>query len=86
MAHGWLPGLLGAVLEEVGFCEIQLATRVVVFTPELAASYFARCGHSAATAGVLSDAELQANAGIQELVARKSLFATVGYLLFTASA
>jgi len=71
----------------VGFREIQLATRVVVFASELAASYFAQCGRSAATAGVLSDAELQAwDAGIQELVMRKSLFATVGYFLFTASA
>jgi hypothetical protein len=60
---------------------------VVVFAPELAASYFVQCGRSAATAGVISDAELEAwNAGIQELVARKRLFATVGYFLFTASA
>ena len=87
VAHGWLPGLLRGVLEEVGFREIELATRVVVFAPELAASYFAQCGRSAAAAGVISDAELQAwNAGIQELVERKSLFATVGYFLFTASA
>ena len=87
VAHGWLPDLLRSVLEEVGFREIQLATRVVVFASELAASYFAQCGRSAATAGVLSDAELQAwDAGIQELVMRKSLFATVGYFLFTASA
>ena len=87
VAHGWLPGLLRGVLDEVGFREIELATRVVVFAPELAASYFAQCGRSAAAAGVISDAELQAwNAGIQELVARKSLFATVGYFLFTASA
>ncbi len=87
VAHGWLPGLLREVLEETGFREIELATRVVVFAPELAASYFAQCGRSAATAGVISDAELKAwTAGIQELVARKRLFATVGYFLFTASA
>jgi hypothetical protein len=58
-----------------------------LFAPGLAASYFEQCGRSAAAAGVISDAELQEwNAGIQELVARKSLFATVGYFLFTASA
>ena len=86
VAHGWLPGLLRGVLEEVGFREIELATRVVVFAPELAASYFAQCGRSAAAAGVISDAELQAwNVGIQELVERKRLFATVGYFLFTAA-
>lgn len=87
VAHGWLPSLLRGMLEEVGFREIELATRVVLFAPELAAGYFAQCGRSAATSGVISDAELQEwNAGIQELVARKSLFATVGYFLFTASA
>jgi ubiquinone/menaquinone biosynthesis C-methylase UbiE len=87
VAHGWLPGLLREVLEETGFREIELATRVVVFAPELAASYFVQCGRSAAMAGVISDAELQAwNAGIQELALRKRLFATVGYFLFTASA
>ena len=87
VVHGWLPGLLRGVLEEVGFREIELATRVVLFAPELAASYCAQCGRSAAAAGVISDAELQAwNAGIQELVACKSLFGTVGYFLFTASA
>jgi ubiquinone/menaquinone biosynthesis C-methylase UbiE len=87
VAHGWLPGLLRGVLEEVGFREIELATRVVLFAPELAASYFEQCGRSATTAGVISDVELQEwNAGIQELVVRKSLFAKVGYFLFTASA
>jgi hypothetical protein len=40
----WLPGLLRTVLEEIGFREIELPTRVVVFAPELAASYFAQCG------------------------------------------
>jgi ubiquinone/menaquinone biosynthesis C-methylase UbiE len=87
VAHGWLPGLLREVLEEAGFRDTELATRVVVFAPELAANYFAQCGRSAATAGVISDAELEAwNAGIEELVARKRLFATVGYFLFTATA
>jgi hypothetical protein len=41
--HGWLPGQLSGILENVGFSDIRLATRVVVFSPELAASYFARC-------------------------------------------
>lgn len=87
VAHGWLPGLLRVVLEEMGFRDIELATRVLVFAPELAASYFAQCGRSAVTAGVISDAELHAwNAGIQELVQSGKLFATVGYFLFTVIA
>ena len=40
VAHGWLPGQLGGMLKNVGFSDIRLSTRVVVFSPELAASYF----------------------------------------------
>jgi SAM-dependent methyltransferase len=87
VAHGWLPGQLGGVLESAGFNDIHLATRVVVFTPELAAGYFAQCGRSAAADGVLSDAELHDwNSGIEALVKEGRLFATVGYFLFTAGA
>jgi hypothetical protein len=60
---------------------------VVVFAPELAASYFAKCGRSAAAGGVLSDSELQDwLSGIEALLAESALFATVGYFLFTAAA
>ena len=85
VAHGWLPGQLGGVLESAGFNDIRLATRVVVFTQELAAGYFAQCARSAAGDGVLSDAELHDwNSGIEALLKEGSLFATVGYFLFTA--
>jgi ubiquinone/menaquinone biosynthesis C-methylase UbiE len=87
VAHGWLPGQLRAVLRDVGFNYIRLAARVVVFAPELAASYFAKCGRSAAAGGVLSDSELQDwLSGIEALQAESALFATVGYFLFTAAA
>ncbi len=87
VAHGWLPGELRGILEDVGFDDIRLATRVVIFTPELAAGYFAQCGRSAATDGVLSDAELHDwNSGIEALHRESKLFATVGYFLFTARA
>ena len=87
VAHGWLPGQLGGILENAGFSDIRLATRVVVFTPELAAGYFAQCGRSAAADGVLSDAELHDwNSGIEALFREGKLFATVGYFLFTAKA
>jgi SAM-dependent methyltransferase len=59
VAHGWLPGQLGRILEAVGFSNIRLATRVVVFSPELAAGYFVQCGRSAAANRVISDSELQ---------------------------
>ncbi len=85
VAHGWLPGRLGGILQNAGFSPIRLATRVVVFSPELAAGYFAQCGRSAAADGVLSDAELHDwNSGIASLLKEGKLFATVGYFLFTA--
>jgi SAM-dependent methyltransferase len=87
VAHGWLPGQLPGILEKVGFSDIDLATRVVIFAPELAASYFAQCGHSAAADGVISAFELRDwNSGIQALFSCGQLFATVGYFLFTATA
>jgi SAM-dependent methyltransferase len=87
VSHGWLPGRLRWTLENFAFTEIRLATRVVVFSPELAAPYFTECGHSAAGDGVISDSELQAwSSEIQELHGDNKLFATVGYFLFTAKA
>jgi SAM-dependent methyltransferase len=87
VAHGWLPGQLSGILENVGFSDIRLATRVVVFSPELAASYFAQCGRSAAADGVISDSELHDwNSGIETLFSEDRLFASVGYFLFTARA
>ncbi len=87
VAHGWLPGQLGGILEGAGFSDIRLATRVVIFTPELAAGYFAQCGRSAAADGVLSVAELYDwDSGIEALLKEGELFATVGYFLFTVRA
>jgi SAM-dependent methyltransferase len=87
VAHAWLPGQLGGILKNVGFSDIRLATRVVVFSPELAASYFAQCGRSAAANGVISDSELQYwTSEIGTLSSEDRLFASVGYFLFTARA
>jgi SAM-dependent methyltransferase len=87
VAHGWLPGQLGGILKGVGFHDIRLATRVVVFSPELAAGYFTQCGRSAAANGVISDSELQHwTSEIETLASEDRLFASVGYFLFTARA
>jgi ubiquinone/menaquinone biosynthesis C-methylase UbiE len=87
VAHGWLPGQLGRILKTVGFSTIRLATRVVVFSPELAASYFAQCGRSAAANGVITDSELQYwTSEIETLLKEERIFASVGYFLFTAEA
>ena len=87
VAHGWLPGQLGRILKTAGFSNIRLATRVVVFSPELAAGYFAQCGRSAAANGVISDSELQHwTSEIETLSNEDRVFASVGYFLFTAQA
>jgi SAM-dependent methyltransferase len=87
VAHGWLPGQLSGILKTVGFSNIRLATRVVVFSPELAAGYFAQCGRSAAANGVISDSELQSwTSEIEMLSNEDRIFASVGYFLFTAEA
>jgi SAM-dependent methyltransferase len=87
VAHGWLPGQLGGILKNVGFSDIRLATRVVVFSPALAAIFFAQCGRSAAANGVISDSELQHwTSEIETLSSEDRLFASVGYFLFTALA
>ena len=85
VVHGWLPGQLRELLHDVGFSDVSLATRVVVFEPALAASYFRQCGRSAAADGVISDSALHDwDSGIETLLNKGTLFATVGYFLFTA--
>jgi ubiquinone/menaquinone biosynthesis C-methylase UbiE len=87
VAHGWLPGQLGRILRTVGFSNVRLATRVVVFSPELAASYFTQCGRSAAANGLISDSDLQSwTSEIETLSREERIFASVGYFLFTAKA
>jgi hypothetical protein len=78
---------LSGILKDVGFRDIRLATRVVLFSPVLAAGYFIQCGRSAAANGVISDSELQDwTSAIETLASEHKLFASVGYFLFTAQA
>jgi SAM-dependent methyltransferase len=87
VAHGWLPGQLGGILNSAGFRNISLTTRVVVFSPELAAGYFTQCGRSAATSGVISGSELQSWISEIEILRNEDrIFASVGYFLFTGEA
>jgi SAM-dependent methyltransferase len=87
VAHGWLPDQLGGILKDVGFRDVRLATRVVLFSLELAAGYFTQCGRSAAANDVISDSELQDwTSAIETLASEHKLFASVGYFLFTAQA
>ena len=51
--QGWLVRDLRAMLRDQGFKDLEFATRVVVFSPDLAAGHFALTGHSALQAGVI---------------------------------
>ena len=84
--QGWLVRDLGAMLRDQGFTDTEVATRVVVFTPELAAGYFTQTGRSALQAGVIDAAGLERWSGaIADLLACGRLFAAIGYYLFTAT-
>ena len=38
--NGWLVRDLRGLMEDVGLRDIEIDTRIVIFTPELAAAYF----------------------------------------------
>ena len=87
VVHSWLPGQLTGILADVGLHEIAVATRVLIFPQDLAATYFAAIGRSAQRDGALSDEALGTwLAGIADLHQRGRLFGSVGYFLFTARA
>ena len=85
VAQSWLPGRLATMLADLGFADIAISSRVVVFPQPLAADYFLGAGTKAAKAGALSDGELAAwTAEIRVLLEGGRLFASEGYFLFTS--
>lgn len=86
VVQSWLPGPLLTMLRDLGFTNIEVATRVVIFPQDLGAEYFSDVGRHAQAAGAITAAELTAwLTGIGGLHQRQSLFGTVGYFLFTAT-
>jgi SAM-dependent methyltransferase len=86
VVHGWLPRALGPMLTAAGAHDVELSSRMVVFSPDLAAAYFTGVGRSAAAAGVVD--EPTAASWTAEIARRRrdgSLFAAIGYYLFTAA-
>lgn len=84
--HGWLVRDLKGLMEDVGFKHIAIDTRIVIFTPDLAAAYFTETGRTAHAAGVITAAEFsQWAATIEDLKQRCRLFCSIGYYLFTAT-
>jgi SAM-dependent methyltransferase len=85
VAHGWLARDLGGMLADLGLRQVRIATRIVLFTPDLAAGYFGKLGGQALQAGIISQAECDRwTDEIASLHAAGKLFASIGYYLFTA--
>ncbi|MDJ0512906.1 MAG: methyltransferase domain-containing protein [Methyloceanibacter sp.] len=75
------------ILEDLGFNDIEINTRILVFPEQLAVDYFIQMGANAQRAGVISKDEEEAwAAAVNALKADGRLFATIGYYLFTAKA
>jgi len=83
--HGLLVRDLKGLMEDVGFKDIAIDTRIVIFTPDLAAAYFTETGKTAQTAGVITAEEFaQWASAIEDLRRRGRLFCSIGYYLFAA--
>ncbi|MCE3556179.1 methyltransferase domain-containing protein [Pseudonocardia sp. RS11V-5] len=84
VVHGLLVRDLRGHLLDLGVRDVEIASRMVVFDPDLAAQYFTGIGRSAGAAGVI-DEEATARwvATIAELRRTDRLFAAIGYYLFT---
>jgi SAM-dependent methyltransferase len=83
--HGWLVRDMRGLMQDVGLRDIEIDTRIVIFTPELAAAYFTETGRTAQNAGVIDAGEFgRWAAAIEDLRGRGRLFCSIGYYLFTA--
>ena len=68
-----------------GLHDVEIDTRIVIFTPDLAAAYFTETGKTALAAGVIDAGEFERwAAGIEDLRKKDRLFASIGYYLFAA--
>ena len=83
--HGWLVRDLCGSMEDIGLRNVVIDTRIVIFTPDLAAAYFTETGRTAQSAGVISAGEFgRWAAAIEDLRQHGRLFCSIGYYLFTA--
>jgi hypothetical protein len=83
--HRWLVRDMRGLMEDVGLRDVAIDTRIVIFTPELAAAHFTETGRTAQGAWVIDQAALDRwAAAIEDLRKRGRLFCSIGYYLFTA--
>ncbi|WP_433504743.1 methyltransferase domain-containing protein [Pseudonocardia halophobica] len=84
VVHGLLARDLRGHLLDLGVRDVRIASRMVVFDPDLAAQYFTGIGRSAGAAGVIDqEAATRWITTIAELHRTDRLFAAIGYYLFT---
>jgi SAM-dependent methyltransferase len=77
---------LSGELRGLGLTDIQIESRMVVFSPDLAAQYFGGIGEAAATAGAIDAADGHRWTSTVDALHREDrLFGAIGYYLFTAS-
>lgn len=87
VVNGWLVRELARMLRRAGFRDVHIDTRIVLFTPDLAFSYFGQLGRAAREAGVISAAEAARwQTELEAHYRADHLFATIGYYLFRATA
>jgi SAM-dependent methyltransferase len=73
-------------LLDLGLVDVGIASRMVVFSPDLAARYFGGLGEAAATAGAVdADAARRWTSTIEARHREGRLFGAIGYYLFTAA-
>jgi SAM-dependent methyltransferase len=83
--HGLLVRDLRGLMLDVGLHDVEIDTRIVIFTPDLAAAYFTETGKTALAAGVIDAGEFERwAAGSEDLRRKDRLFASIGYYLFAA--
>lgn len=85
VVNGWLVRDLRAMLADAGLHKIELATRMVVYDPDLATEYFTGIGRIAGVSRVIDGGEMAYwEDTIADLHRTGRLFAAIGYYLFTA--
>ena len=78
VVHNWLLGQLVSLLPDLGFSNVQIASRVLIFPQDLGSFYFERVAENAAKAGAINSGELKEwMASLKERAQAQRLFATI---------